>query len=485
MNPFLRALEEEHGAAGDLPPEASPMIGRLLVGKWRVGSLLGRGGMSSVYAAVHRNGKQVAIKVLHPVLASNARARARFLREGYIANKIAHQGIAPVLDDGVTDDGLVFLVMELLSGATLDQHCRARGGRLTESEALVIADSVLEVLAAAHGKGVVHRDIKPSNIFLTADGALKLLDFGAARLRETSGSRADTRSGALLGTPGFMAPEQARGRWDEVDARTDLWAVGATMFRLLTGRFVHEADTPNEAIIAAAVSRAPSLASVDSSLGTSADIVDRALKLDPRDRWASATEMQAAVRRGRACVPSCDLPRPAAASEATATVDESSLSRLAADRMVPPPPAAPPRSLFTRNRRALIVGAMAALALALGSWLSMAVERRSLQSHANGQDQAPSTSPKPIVPPIQAAPAGPAASLSPANTAGSPAPAHSPSATARKRSRPRPTAAERTPAVPDSDRTDDDPSASSLAPASVPAAAPGPARLEDVLDERR
>jgi serine/threonine-protein kinase len=258
--------------------------------------------MSSVYGAVHRNGSRVAIKALRPELALDRRTRDRFLREGYIANCIEHRGVVAILDDGVTEEGLPFLVMEMLVGATLEQHCRAQGGTLPEDEVLAVAEAVLDILAATHARGVIHRDVKSSNVFLKTDGDIKLLDFGVARVRELQGAALETRDHAILGTPGFMAPEQARGRWAEVDARTDLWALGATMFRLLTGRLVHQSPlTANEAMIAAAVSPAPKLASVNRSLGASALVVDRALALDPRERWASAVEMRAALaHRGAA-----------------------------------------------------------------------------------------------------------------------------------------------------------------------------------------
>ena len=278
-----------------------PLVGRLLCGKWRVERLLGTGGMSSVYAATHRNGKRVAVKVLSPELRASRRARDRFLREGYIANRVGHHGAVSVLDDDVTGDGLVFLVMELLEGETLSARCRRLGGRLDVLEALALIDQLLEVLSAAHSSGIIHRDIKPCNLFLTRDGQLKLLDFGIASLREIAGSLSQTHSGAQLGTPGFMAPEQARGRWSEVTARTDVWATGATLFRVLTGRLVHEAQTRNEALIAAATQPAPALATIDRSIpGVVAAVVDKALCLEPDKRWQNAAAMCAALASAQA-----------------------------------------------------------------------------------------------------------------------------------------------------------------------------------------
>jgi serine/threonine-protein kinase len=268
------------------------LVGRLLCGKWRVQALRGVGGMASVYAAVHRNGRKVALKVLSPELTGNQRVRSRFLREGYIANRVGHDGAVAVLDDDADGD-VVFLVMELLEGETLAARARRLGACLPPAEVAFASEGLLEVLAAAHGNGIVHRDVKPENVFVTTAGQVKLLDFGIASLRELSLALRHTRSGGALGTPGFMAPEQARGRWAEVDARTDVWAVGATMFRLLTGRLVHPRETANEAMIAAATEAAPSLAGLrpDLPAGLIA-IVDRALALDPANRWQSATAMR-------------------------------------------------------------------------------------------------------------------------------------------------------------------------------------------------
>jgi serine/threonine-protein kinase len=191
--------------------------------------------MASVYEAVHRNGNRVAIKMLHPHLSINADLRSRFLREGYAANRVNHQGAVRVLDDDMTEDGSVFLVMELLKGETLDARWETRGSRLAHREVCEHAHQLLDVLAAAHGQGVVHRDIKPENLFLTTDGVLKVLDFGIARLRDASGAEGATQTGRMIGTPAFMPPEQALGRSRQIDGQTDLWAVGATMFTLVSG----------------------------------------------------------------------------------------------------------------------------------------------------------------------------------------------------------------------------------------------------------
>jgi serine/threonine-protein kinase len=281
---------------------AATRVGAVLRGKWKLERVLGVGGMATVYAATHRNQSRVAIKVLHPEVSLDADVTARFLREGYVANVIDHSGTVKVLDDDVTEDGAPFLVMELLEGETVDARWERKLQRLPISEVSAIGDQILDVLAAAHDKGVVHRDLKPENLFLTRNGELRVLDFGIARLREVSSETStQTRAGSLLGTPAFMAPEQARGRWEEVDARTDIWAVGATLFTLIAGRFVHESDTVQEQLIRAATVAAPSLATLAPEVSPAlVAIIDRALAFDKTERWPDARSMQAALRAATA-----------------------------------------------------------------------------------------------------------------------------------------------------------------------------------------
>src|SRR5580698_7091819 len=262
-------------------------IGVLLQDKWRLESLLGVGGMAAVYAATHRNGKRVAVKMLHEEFSHDEEVRTRFLQEGYAANIIQHEGAVSVLDDDLAPDGSAFLVMELLEGETVDQRWENHGRRLPVEEALSIADQLLDVLAAAHAKNIVHRDVKPENLFITKAWVLKVLDFGIAKVFERAEARrTTTQAGMVMGTPAYMAPEQARARWDEVDGRTDLWAVGATMFTLLSGRHVHEGATGNEQLILSATTPAPSLGAVAPELPPAiAAIVDRALAFERERRW--------------------------------------------------------------------------------------------------------------------------------------------------------------------------------------------------------
>ena len=279
---------------------ARARIGLVLREKYRLDRLLGVGGMAAVYCATHlRNASRVAVKILHRELSVDRDIRARFMREGYIANTIDHPGVVRVLDDDVAEDGSVFLVMELLDGETLDARWERFGRRLRVGEVVSLMVELLDVLVAAHAKGITYRDAKPENLFLTRDGRLKVLDMGIARMPGGSSSTR-TKSGAIFGTPAFMAPEQALGRVREVDHLSDVWAVGATAFSLLTGRFVHHGETAEEMIVRAATTPVPPLASIMLSIPESvARVIDRALSFDRGGRWPSALAMKEALVRAQ------------------------------------------------------------------------------------------------------------------------------------------------------------------------------------------
>lgn len=206
-----------------------------------------------------------------------------------------HPNAVAVLDDGEEPDGTAFLVMELLEGRSLAKLLGERGA-LTVCEVVAAALSILEVLAAAHDNGVVHRDVKPGNIFATVDGRFKLLDFGVAQVADLA-SGVVTQTGGTLGTPAFMAPEQAAGRLSEVDALTDIWAVGATMFQLLTNRLVHQASSRNGMIVAAATVSAPPIRSLAPNVPIQvAHVIERALAFERCERWPNARAMHLALR---------------------------------------------------------------------------------------------------------------------------------------------------------------------------------------------
>jgi len=266
----------------------------VLRNKYTLNRLIGVGGMAAVYSATHRNGSRVAIKVLHPQVCVSAEAKSRFLREGTAANAVAHPGVVKVSDDDVDEQVGVFLVMELLEGTSLDRLWETENKRLPVHQTLSVAYWLLDVLVAAHRRDILHRDIKPENVFLTNDGTLKLVDFGIARMRQIATQT--TKAGTALGTPAFMAPEQAMGYIDKTDARSDLFSVGAVMFTVLSGRDTHEGKSPSELLVAAATKQAPALREVAPWVPESvAAIVDRALCFDKEKRWESAEMMQQAV----------------------------------------------------------------------------------------------------------------------------------------------------------------------------------------------
>jgi serine/threonine protein kinase len=281
----------------ELRARAQSLVGVVLSRKYRIEGVLGVGGMATVFAAAHRNGRRVALKLLHPEFSSRSDVRVRFLREGQAANAVNHPGVVTVIDDDVAENGAAFLVMEFLEGRSLEELWEEEGGRLPPKLVLAVGRELCEVLDAAHVAGVIHRDLKPANLFLTKDGRLKVLDFGLAQLRDAAAPKL-TATGLVFGTPAFMAPEQAKGRNSSVDAQTDLWAVGATMFTLLSGEMIHAGRTGQELIIAAATKPPRSLWSVlptaDAEL---VELIDRAVAFKQKARWSSAREMREAICR--------------------------------------------------------------------------------------------------------------------------------------------------------------------------------------------
>src|SRR5262245_11261381 len=251
--------------------------------------------MAAVYAGRDVSGSLAAIKILHPEMSVRREVRERFLREGYVANHIGHPGVVRALEHGDSGDE-VFLAMELLAGETLRSRVK-RHGRLPVGEVLDYADQILDVLGLAHEKGVVHRDLKPDNLFVSPDGRIKILDFGLARVLEGVPAEHRTRTGVALGTLAYMAPEQALGRRAEIDGRVDIFALGATMFRILAGRRVHEAESEAELLMAMASRPAPPLASVLPDISPAvAGVVDLALAFSRDARYPDARTMQGDVR---------------------------------------------------------------------------------------------------------------------------------------------------------------------------------------------
>ena len=311
-------------AATFCPRDGSRLVGdagpgALLGGRYRLLRKVGAGGMGEVFEAEHALiHRRVAVKILQRNLASDPQAIERLQREAQSTSGLGHPNIVDTLDFGYSDDGQVFLVMEWLEGENLDQ--RLQRGPIEITTALEIAAQAAAGLAEAHDHGVIHRDLKPANLFLVHDrrGAMvvKVLDFGIAKLaiHETR----LTGTGVLVGTPNYMAPEQAYG--DPVDARADLYALGVILYEMVTGAVPFHADSPL-AVLHQHTSRMPSPPSaVAPDRGISPEVevlVMRCLAKKPDDRFGSMHELAQAIddlRRGTSAPPPA-APAPAPVGE--------------------------------------------------------------------------------------------------------------------------------------------------------------------------
>jgi serine/threonine-protein kinase len=275
---------------------AEERAGTVIAGKYRLEHELGAGGMGSVWAAVQEPlGRPVALKVLHAALTAEAQMVARFKREAELAASIHHPNIVQVTDFGF-EDGRAYLVMDRLEGSSLAATL-AREGALSEARVRRMALQILDALEAAHARDVVHRDLKPDNIFIVRVSGMelvKLLDFGIASLASRGDEPTMTATGQVLGTPAYMAPEQARGK--RVDGRTDLFAVGAILYEALTGRRAFSGENYHELMFAVVEQEPPPIAEVRGDVTPElVAIVERALAKDADARWPSAKEMHAAV----------------------------------------------------------------------------------------------------------------------------------------------------------------------------------------------
>jgi serine/threonine-protein kinase len=283
-------------APAPLPSEDDRLIqfapATILGGRYEIRERLGFGGMGSVYAAHDRLVDQaVALKFLRPSLARDPRELERLRHEVRLAQTVTHVNVARTytLEES---HGILFIVMELLSGQTLAERLRA--GPISAPETLVIVDGLLLGLAAAHARGVVHRDIKPTNIILCADGRIVIMDFGLAHVgdsKSTSISGRDTtpEAGQLGGTPGYMAPEIIRGA--RGDVRGDLYALGVILFEMLAGRAPFAGTSPMDLCMQHVEKELPSLAELQPSVPAEVvRVVERLLDKDPEGRFASADE---------------------------------------------------------------------------------------------------------------------------------------------------------------------------------------------------
>jgi serine/threonine-protein kinase len=279
---------------------AAPNVGDVVAGKYRLESVLGRGGMGIVYAARHAiSERRVAVKWMEADLASEPDALERFVREARAMGRIEHPNVVGVLDVG-TEPPIAYLVMELLRGESLRAMIE-REGRIEASLAVRTLLPVMEGVEAAHRAGVVHRDLKPENLFVVKDATdrvmtTKVLDFGISKLTETDSKRRDspklTKTGHVVGTPTYMSPEQVRGAL--IDARSDVWSLSVILYEMLSGRTPFDAESYGALLVAIAVEPYVPL---DPSVvpPNLARIVHRGLAKDPADRWPTVMDLARAL----------------------------------------------------------------------------------------------------------------------------------------------------------------------------------------------
>jgi serine/threonine-protein kinase len=272
-------------------------VGEIIAGKYRVERVIGSGGMGMVVAAWHTQLDQlVAVKLLHSETAGSGDATERFRREARAAARIRSEHVARVIDIGIWTGGIPYIVMEYLEGNDVAAELAARGP-LPAEECLDWMMQAIEALAEAHAAGIVHRDLKPGNLFLAvrADGTrlIKVLDFGISKQAAAAGEAALTRTSSLIGSPLYMSPEQMRSA-RTVDARADIWSIGAIMFELLTGRAPFGGETVIEACTAILNDELPSLLALRPDLPPFVEsVVRRCLEKNRDNRYPSVGELAA------------------------------------------------------------------------------------------------------------------------------------------------------------------------------------------------
>ena len=284
-----------------LLPAGDPLLGET-IGRWRITSPLGSGGMGRVYRAVQPEiGARVAVKVLSNELVHNQEAVDRFFAEARAVNLIRHERIVNVLDLARLPDGRPYIVMEYLDGASLAAVLEKRGplplGTLVE-----LALQILDALGAAHAKGIVHRDLKPDNIYISPAGHPKVLDFGIAKLEAKQPGVEGTRLGAIMGTPHYISPEQALG--GAIDARADLYSMGVILYEAATGKKPFDADSMFELLRQHIDAPPPSPRQLRPDMPPAYEqVILKALAKDPAQRYARADEMAAALVEASATLP--------------------------------------------------------------------------------------------------------------------------------------------------------------------------------------
>jgi len=275
------------------------LVGAILNQRWRLVALRGEGGLGLVYEAEGVSGQGArAIKLLRPEFSEDAAVVQRFLEEAETNGRIDHPGVVKVYEAARAEDGSPYLLMELLYGQPLAAVMNRR--RLSVEQVVLVASSVLSVIACAHASGVVHRDLKPDNVMVLERGAgridVKVLDFGVARVMDAAGGMArKTHTGMLLGTPGYMSPEQIRNV-KHADARTDLWSVGVIVYEMLTGTPAFGGDNDFNRITQVLGGDIAPIEDAAPQYAHWRPFFERALAKEPAQRFQTAAEMEQALR---------------------------------------------------------------------------------------------------------------------------------------------------------------------------------------------
>lgn len=331
------------------PRKADPLVGSLIA-HFRVESRLGSGGMGVVYKATDmRLGRTVALKVLPSDLGEDEGRRERLLTEARAASALDHPNIGTIHDLSELEDGQPLIVMAYYEGETLS-HMLARGP-LSLTRALDLAIQTARGLAAAHARGIIHRDIKPSNLVVTPEGALKILDFGLARI---SGETRVTKPGTVMGTASYVSPEQAGGR--EADERSDVWSLGVVLYEMVAGRVPFPGDSA-PSVLYAIVHQAP--AGLEQLPGPVQDLIDQALAKNPAERFANGGELLVALQelRSRLGFESQEQTQPI-----TVARKEEKPSQWRRSAVSPP-------ATVKAGRRARLIWAATLAGLCLAAWL--------------------------------------------------------------------------------------------------------------------
>jgi serine/threonine-protein kinase len=429
-------------------PAAEALVGAVLDGSYRIEGLLGEGGMGAVYRATHlRLDKCVAVKVMARELAANPDALLRFHREALVTSGLGHPHIVQVFDFSTTPSGEPFMVMEFLEGEDLERRLR-RVGRLPAPQVARIVRQVAAALAATHAKAIVHRDLKPGNIYLLEIAGepdfVKVLDFGISKVR--SATTKLTRTASVMGTPNYMSPEQARGKTDEIDERTDQWALACIAWECLSGEGPFIGENVPSILFQIVHEPPPALLPKVSGLHPQVeDVLLRALAKDKRQRFAGVGDFAEALEAA--------VSGAGQAEAAAASVRPPTMKLFDAEAADSAPPAALPSTFMQTageldedldelpRRPKWVWGAVVAAvsALALGGYLLLrpGPVARPVPASPPPAVSAPVVSPIPQPAPTAELPAVPAAAVSEPTTQPEPA-AAAPKADGRRReSRPK------------------------------------------------